>query len=85
MKNMVIAVEAARKYRVELWHIFAAIGAGLLTSETGIAGLTYIDEQQLIGLLEGHKIEYIQTAFAEFGGAEKRIEPAKKGARKTNE
>lgn len=83
--NMIIAVEAARKYNVELWRIFAAIDAGLLTAEIGIAGLTCIDEQQFIELLERHKPHYIQTAFAEFGGHEQRIEPMKKGRRKAHE
>lgn len=83
--NMIIAVEAARKYSVELWRIFAAIDAGLLSSAIGIAGLTCIDEQQFMELLVKNKPQYIQTAFAGFGGAEKRIEPAKKGGRKTNE
>lgn len=82
-RNMMIAVEAAQKYNIDLARIFAAIDAGLLVAATGIAGLTYIDETRLIELIESSKPQYIQTAFAEFGGHEQRIEPAKRGRRNT--
>lgn len=82
--DLMTAVEAAEKYNIALEKILTAVQLRWLRFELA-GGILFIHEKEFRQLLRQRKTEYIQTAFAELGGAEKRIEPTKKGRRKANE
>lgn len=82
--DLMTAVDAAEKYGIELEKILTAVQLRWLRRKL-FGGSIYIHEKEFRQLLRQRKTEYIQTAFAELGGAEKRIEPTKKGRRKANE
>lgn len=70
--DLMTAAEAAEKYGIALEKILTAVQLRWLRYEL-YCGIIFIHEREFRLLLRNRKTEYIQTAFAEFGGEEKRL------------